>query len=261
MPKYVKKYELTNQKMTLKKGLVLYRIKALRDFASVRRGDLGGWLQHEGNLATDYNLAWLSGNAMAYGEARVVDDAWVSGNAKVYGQALINEQANVEGNATVYGNATVSDDSTVGENSRVYGFARVTGNAQVFGHASIFGEALVSGKAMVYDNSTICGNARVYGEARIFGNAEVRSEAVIRCKAYIGGDARIESTSDYVSISPINGHTVTFTKCGMVFSSCFGLTWNELLAECRKNAGSKLYVKQYRSAIKFAMMLFERLSS
>jgi len=258
MPIYVKKYELTPQKMTIKKGLTLHRIRALRDFACVKRGDLGGWVESERNLATDYNLAWVSGNARVYGAARVEGDAWVSENSQVYGQALVNEDASVEGNARVYGHSMISDCANLGENARVCGEARVIGNAKILGEAQIYEEAMISGYAVIRDNAKAYGNAKVYGEVNLFGDAETCAEAVIRGKAYIGGDVKIQCTNDYVTISPIGEHggTLTFTKCGRVFGKYIGATWDELLDECRNRKMPKLHRNQYRQAVKFAKGFF-----
>lgn len=58
---------------TKKSGnVILCRIIALRDFADVKAGELGGWVESETNLSHD-------------GDARVSDNARVSGNAQVYG--------------------------------------------------------------------------------------------------------------------------------------------------------------------------------
>lgn len=46
----MKKYELTNEIKNLPGGVVLYRIRALKDFADVKAGDLGGFVQSEANL-------------------------------------------------------------------------------------------------------------------------------------------------------------------------------------------------------------------
>jgi len=259
MPKYIKKFELTGQRMMLRRGLVLHRIRALRDFACVKRGDLGGWVEKESNLATDYNLAWIAGEAKVYGAARVVGDAWVSGNAQVYGQALISEEATVDGNARIYGHAMVSDCASVGENARIYGEARVIGNAQILGFAQVLGEAMASGNAILREKAKIYGKAKVYGEVNLFGDAEACAEAVIRGKAYIGGDVKIQCTNDYVTISPIGSEEslITLTRCGMAFGAHFSLTLDELLAECRNRKMPKLYRDQYRSAIRFAERFFK----
>ncbi len=87
----MKKFELTtNTKMFF--GRKLFQIKALVSFGDVKEGDLGGYIEKEGNLDHDGN-AWVSGNACVYG------NAWVYGNAMVYGDAWVS------GNARVYGNA------------------------------------------------------------------------------------------------------------------------------------------------------------
>lgn len=49
-----KKYELTEETLAVD-GHVLHRIKALRDFGEVKKGDLGGFIEKESNLAHDRN--------------------------------------------------------------------------------------------------------------------------------------------------------------------------------------------------------------
>ena len=108
----MKKYELTEETVTVY-GKTLYRIRAVRDFGSVKTGEFGGYIEKEENLS-HFGNAWISGDAWVYGNARV------SGNAWVYGEVQ------VAGNAWVYGNA------------KVYGDARVSGNAWVYGNAEVF---------------------------------------------------------------------------------------------------------------------------
>ena len=72
------KYELTSE--TIKHdGVVLHRIRALKDFGDVLAGELGGWIEAEKNLS-QHGTAWVSGNARVSGDARVYDDARVSGD-------------------------------------------------------------------------------------------------------------------------------------------------------------------------------------
>lgn len=49
-------------------GRTLYRIKALRDFGDVEKGDLGGYIGSENNLSHCGN-AWVYGNAEVRGDA------------------------------------------------------------------------------------------------------------------------------------------------------------------------------------------------
>lgn len=84
----MKKYELTEETVTVY-GKTLYRIRAVRDFGSVKTGEFGGYIEKEENLS-HFDNAWVFGNARVcgdakvYGNARVYDDAWVSGNAEVF---------------------------------------------------------------------------------------------------------------------------------------------------------------------------------
>lgn len=135
----MKKYELTNEIKNLPGGVVLYRIRALKDFAGVKAGDLGGFVQSERNLDHD-GEAWVTGNAMVYGNAMVMNDARVSENA------MVSENATVRGNAWVNGNA------------------KIRGNAKVVGDADVFGD------------SDVCGEANLYGEVCIDGNAEISKD-------------------------------------------------------------------------------------
>ncbi|PWL51357.1 MAG: hypothetical protein DBY38_15055 [Clostridium cadaveris] len=93
----MKKYELTSEYIEVF-GRKLFRIKALIAFGSIEVGELGGYVETENNLSQSDN-AWVSDNAMVYG------DAWVSGNAMVYGDAW------VYGNAMVYGDADITKET------------------------------------------------------------------------------------------------------------------------------------------------------
>lgn len=108
-----RKYELTNETREFH-GRVLHRIRALKDFGSVRAGDLGGWIEKEDNLS-QFGACW------------------------VYGNAVVDENARVRENARVYGSAEVTRNARVRENALVSGNARVTGNALVFGNARVYG--------------------------------------------------------------------------------------------------------------------------
>ena len=117
----MKKYEFTGE-VKVKFGVTLKRIKALIDFGTVKKDDLGGFVEKEENLSHENN-AWVYGDAEVYGNARVSGDAGVYGDAEAYGNAEVSDDARVYGDAEVYGNAEVSGDA------EVYGNARVSGDA------------------------------------------------------------------------------------------------------------------------------------
>ena len=84
----MKKFELTTEFITNAFGKKLFRIKALVEFGDVKAGELGGYVEKEGNVSQADN-AWVSGDARVYDNARVSGNAWVSGNARVSGDALV----------------------------------------------------------------------------------------------------------------------------------------------------------------------------
>lgn len=92
----MKKFVLTEESKEFN-GTTLFRIKALVDFADVKSGDLGGWVEKECNLSHQDN-AWVYDNARVSGNARVFGNAQVYGDAEVYGDAWVSGNARVSGN-------------------------------------------------------------------------------------------------------------------------------------------------------------------
>lgn len=75
----MKKYELTDETIEVY-GTALHRIKALKDFGNVKKGEPGGYVESEHNLSQEGDC-WVYGNAEVYDNARVYGNAWVCGNA------------------------------------------------------------------------------------------------------------------------------------------------------------------------------------
>ena len=80
----MKKYKLTDECIIID-AHKLYRIKALKDFGDVHKGEKGGFIGSEVNLS-QYGDCWVYGNAMVYGNAEVYGNARVHGDAMVYGK-------------------------------------------------------------------------------------------------------------------------------------------------------------------------------
>lgn len=118
-----KKFELTDETREWH-GHTLHRIKALKKFGNVKKGDLGGFIEKEDNLSQD-------GDCWIYDNAKVYDNALVSDNARVFDDAIVH------GNAKVYHDAWVYQEAQVFDNAEVYGDAQVCGNAEIIGNAQI----------------------------------------------------------------------------------------------------------------------------
>lgn len=172
----------------------LYRIRALRDFGRVKKGDIGGrivseeCLSHLGECwvydnARIYRNCVLKDNAVIGDSAVIINGGTVHGNAKICGNAMVSDKAEVYGNATilsnslithnahVYGNATVRDSSSVSGYARVFGRANVMGNSDVRDKGTVFDGAII-------DSSVVSGNAVVRGNAKII-SASVCGDAVV----------------------------------------------------------------------------------
>ena len=102
-----KKYELLVGDCLRAGDRTVYRIRALRDFGDVRRGDLGGYIESEDNLCHSGH-AWVYDAAQVYGPDAVVRDngrvrgcAWVMGC--VQDDAVVDDLAIVAEGATISG--------------------------------------------------------------------------------------------------------------------------------------------------------------
>ncbi|WP_375610517.1 MULTISPECIES: hypothetical protein [unclassified Bartonella] len=127
-----KKFALTNETRVFGKH-ILYRIKALKDFADIKEGTLGGFIEKEDNLSHEGNC-WVYDEACVYGHVRVYENAKIRHFSQVCGH--------------VYGNAEVC--------SSVYGNAKVWGKA--YGNAKLNSQSKVSvvpKKCEVYENDNI----------------------------------------------------------------------------------------------------------
>jgi len=115
-----KKYELLADEYLKAGDRILYRIRALRDFADVRRGDVGGYIESESVLAHDGD-SWVQDVAQVYGpnarvggNARISGEAWVlgqvDGDAEICDLVVIEEHAYVGGRTVLRGDEIVRGD-------------------------------------------------------------------------------------------------------------------------------------------------------
>ena len=205
----------------------LYRVKALRDFNDVKKGDIGGYVEGEKNLSQ-------------LGDCWIYDNAVVRDNAKIYNNAVIRDYARVCDNARIWG------DSKILNYGQVYGNAEVCGNAIIRDNTQVYGDAEVCGDAIV------CDNANVYHNARVFGNAIIRDNAVVRGDAQICGDAMISSDKDYIVFKNwwSSGRFFTWTRSNNMWKvGCFYGTGEELIAKAYKD--SEESGREYECIVKY----------
>ena len=126
----------------------LFRIKALKDFNDVKKGDIGGYIQSENNLS-QLDDCWI------YDDAVVRDNAKVCHNAQIYDEVIVMGNAEVCGNAQICGDAFVMGNAEVCDNAQVRGKAIVCDNARIRGHAVVQHDAVVRGNAQIWGDAMI----------------------------------------------------------------------------------------------------------
>ena len=247
-----KKYELIEDDKVfvgVDTTTTLYRIKALRNFGDVKKGDIGGYIEKEENLSHIGNC-WVADSAKVFGDATIKDNA------------LVSERATVCGYATVRGNAKVFQDVLVYHNAAVYNNAIVRGQAKISGYANIKDKAEISGRSVIAGCSVICGSAKIQFRSIINGNAIISGNSII------GGDdtimigygrfnpnAHISSDFDFIVFDNIGSEHGTLTaflnKERDIYCTrgCFEGTLEEFEKAVKKTHGDNDFAKEYHIAI------------
>ena len=168
------KYELTTEAIKLSDGTKCHRIRALRDFGSVKKGDLGGFVENFSNLENDVarGSAWLYDDSVAYGSSCVKE------NAKMHDKSII------AGNAVIKGNAEALDKAFITDTSVVEGSAWIVDKATVEGYSHIKDSAIIAANAIISDSIVsdyVCIGAyvKVKHDSKISGRVEISGSTLI----------------------------------------------------------------------------------
>lgn len=214
------KYEITNE--TIDYGFKkLHRIRALKDFGDVKKGDLGGYVETMDNLSQE-------GDCWIYDNGKVMDYGFVSDKGKVF------DNGTVSGNGVVLDKGEVCDNGSVRDNGEVSGYGKISGNGEVYGNGAVryFGSVLHNGKVL--------GDAVIDGYAKISGNS------------VITGDAVVKSIKDYVVFKNTwsTSENFTWTKSNNMWSvGCFYGTGEELIKKAYEESVES--GKRYESYVRF----------
>lgn len=168
----MQKYEImmdTKEKMY---GHYVYRIKALKDFADVKTGDIGGYISSEDNLS-QLGDCWVYDNAAVCGSGLVTDDAQIRDAARVFDRAQVLGDAVVDGYAQVYGGATVMGHAWITD------FGKVRGGSSIREHATIKGEAIITESSDIYGHAIIGDYAIIKEASQVLGYSCIRGLTVL----------------------------------------------------------------------------------
>ena len=161
------KYEITD--IAHEKYPFLHRIRALRDIGSgVKAGDLGGFVEHEGNLSCEDEDSWIYNDAIAangafvYEGAVLRDHAVACGEAHICKGAVLSDRARAEDHAHVDG-------------GRMENYARLSGHGMV----SVISPSkfpVLSGECTVY--GIVAGNVLVTSQAVVLGDEKITHDGL-----------------------------------------------------------------------------------
>lgn len=144
------------------------RIQAVRSFANVKEGDIGGYIQDERNLS-DRGTCWIYDDARVMGKARVKEDASVRGQVRVERDSCISGEANVDGSVHIV-NTYIEDMADVNCQGLIDG-CNISSYARVRGYVEMQ-DCTMSGHTVVEDSPKML-NVRLCNESRITGEANV----------------------------------------------------------------------------------------
>ena len=163
------KYELLDSDTVDIDGITLYRIKALRDFSDVKRGDLGGYvanmgcLSHQGDCwvydkSNKVVCGCISENAIVNGFNCKVDNI-IDGDINISGNARIVYRVDLYGKVNITGNSLITSIALTGINNiededcildGIYGSIDIRDNVKIIGsNFKPKGKIVLSGDAYI----------------------------------------------------------------------------------------------------------------
>lgn len=110
----MKKYEIIKTDYIEYKNRKLFRIKAIRNFSYIRKGELGGYVQNENNLSH-------AGECWAFDNSKILDNAIVKDNAQICDDVILQDNAIVEDNAFIAGTMSIKDDVIIKGDAQING--------------------------------------------------------------------------------------------------------------------------------------------
>ncbi|MEN0614922.1 YdcK family protein [Klebsiella indica] len=180
----------------IKHSVNLRQIVALRDFADVKSGSEGGWLDDEAALSQN-GACWVyDTNSAIFAGARIKGDARLTGECIISHGAIISDSVHLD-NVCVSHHAQISDNVTVAC-SQIRGACQVADNARILPHSLIIaaqGLTADHDKILRIHQQAIVSASQIVHQAQIYGNAFVEY-AFIEHRAEIFDHARLEGNAE-----------------------------------------------------------------
>ena len=162
----MEKYELIKESKTYFEGREIFRIRALKNFGTVKAGDVGGWVCSENNLSQE-------GDCWIYNEAKCLDNAMIFDNAKMYDNSVMCNNAKMYNNAIMLNNSTMFDSSRMYDNSTMFNNAMMFDNSIMLNDSKMFNNSVMRNNSEMYDNALMGDNAKMFDNSRMYDNAKM----------------------------------------------------------------------------------------
>lgn len=213
-----KKYEVTN--ITMEFGeRTLYRIRALKDFADVKTGDLGGWVSGENNLSQE-------GNCWIYDEAKCMDNSKIYGNSTMHDYSEMYDYSIMYGDSEMHNYTEMHDYSIMYSYSKMYGCSKMRDSSTMYGNSKMYGNSMMCGRSKMfdysemfddsamYDNSIMNGYSIMFDSSEMHDNSEMHDyskmygDSILKDEEKLYGEL-ISKVDKFIDISNPKGEIVT----------------------------------------------------
>ena len=169
-----RKYEITDI-TEYKFERELYRIRALKNFGDVKKGDLGGFVSSYDNLSQDGDC-WIYDNAAVVDNANIIEDAKIKGDAKICGAVVVRGDSVIRDDCEIYMQSFIVDSYISGE-CCLY-------NMEV--HDSKLEGCLYLNQSSIQKSNIIANDARIHDKTFIHDSKLKLTKDSDICKSYIG---------------------------------------------------------------------------
>ena len=222
----MKKYKiLMDKKNTIEwEGHILYRIKALRNFGDVKKGDIGGFVESEYNLSHEGNC-WIYNNAKAMDNSRIYDNSKMYNNSKMYGHSEMHDNSEMYEDSVMYNDSRIYDNSAMYNNSKMrdnsvmYNNSKMCNNSEMHNNSMLCDNSRMHGNSKMYDYSRMYNNSVMYDYSRIYNNSEMHDYSRMYGDSELNNKAKLYGTliskvDDFIEIQNPQGRLVTCVRKG-----------------------------------------------
>ena len=203
-----KKYEiLMDKENTIEwNGHTLHRIRALKDFGEVNKGDLGGFVENKNNLS-HYGNCWIYDDAKAMDNSRIYDNSRMYDNSEMHDNSVMCDYSKMYDESKMYNNSKMYNKSRMRGDSRMHGDSRMFDNSAMYNNSEMYNKSRMHGYSIMFDYSRMFDNSAMYDNSVMYNNSELKNNDKLYSKLVSRVDAFIE-------ISNPEGRLVTCVKKG-----------------------------------------------